>query len=61
MFDINRIRFLKNETLQETLNRLSEENRMWLLDALTFRQKHYKATGKFLGFDYGFLKSLGVY
>lgn len=61
MFDLHRIRFLKNESLQETLDRLSEENRMWLLDALAFRKQHYNATGKFLGFDYGFLKSLGVY
>lgn len=61
MFDIRKIKFLRDESLQETLARLTEENRMWLLNALEFRKKHYEATGEFLGFDPGFLKSLGVY
>lgn len=61
MFDIRKIKFLRDESLQETLARLTEENRVWLLNALEFRKQHYKATGEFLGFDPGFLKSLGVH
>ena len=44
----------------EILNRLSGENRKAFQQALNYRKAYYKATGRRLGFDPGFLRMLGV-
>lgn len=45
---------------QEILNRLSGKNRETFRQALEYRKAYYKATGKRLGFDPGFLRMVRV-